>query len=326
MKILFTGSRGFLGTALCAELRKKHQVTGIDLTHSWLPNELRADVAEWRELENLSRYDLVFHFAAEFGRRNGENYSERMWRSNVIGTNHIVRLCKRWKCPIVFASSSEAYGRLADKHEFLREDIAEAPEFHNEYALSKWTGEQQIRMADIPHIILRIFNVYGPGEFPTPYRSMVSRFCFAGNTGERVTVYDGIRTHLYIDDFLSAVSRIPESSLRQEIINAADDEPCSNLAVAIMAGADWISGGLEQNNVMCKRADNSKFVDFLGYKKTVSLQEGIQRTRRWLASSLSTTGASTCSPAPLTVLNAKDSTTTSWSSSLIEGCVSNASG
>ena len=85
-KILVTGSRGTLGRLLVKELRLRgHDVWQCDLQHCEQPQYLRADVANYRQLERVfeQKYDYVYHLAAEFGRLNGEEYYDTLWQTNV---------------------------------------------------------------------------------------------------------------------------------------------------------------------------------------------------------------------------------------------------
>src|SRR5882724_5226618 len=143
-RILVTGSAGTLGSRLVTELRARgHEVTGADLRH-W-PGEIRTDICEWRQVKKAflsSRAQICYHLAGEFGRVNGDHYWEQLWRTNCIGTKNIIEACRNYNTRLIFASSSEAYGDLADRFPVLNEDllndtgiltIHETPNFHNEY-------------------------------------------------------------------------------------------------------------------------------------------------------------------------------------------------
>ena len=109
MRILVTGSLGIVGTALVSILRERnHHVVGVDLHHQ--PDEVgfslrtdvaeplyaRCDVGEFRQIERvferLGPFDYVYHAAAEFGRWNGEDFYEILWKTNAVGTKNIIRL------------------------------------------------------------------------------------------------------------------------------------------------------------------------------------------------------------------------------------------
>ena len=104
MRILVTGSLGTLGRPLVAELRERgHQVWGTDLTHHGDPQYIRADVANLAQLQKAfaaARPDAVYHLAAEFGRLNGEQYTEQLWRSAMVGDSQRAgAVGGRWGAP-----------------------------------------------------------------------------------------------------------------------------------------------------------------------------------------------------------------------------------
>jgi dTDP-glucose 4,6-dehydratase len=111
MKILVTGGLGFVGRHLVEELRRRQNdvwLTGVH--HHDDPKYLRCDAGEYRQMARVFEqhtFDYVFHLAAEFGRWNGEDFYETLWKSNVIGTKHMVRLQEQKRFRMVFFSSSE---------------------------------------------------------------------------------------------------------------------------------------------------------------------------------------------------------------------------
>jgi dTDP-glucose 4,6-dehydratase len=52
----------------------------------------------------------VYHCAAEFGRWNGEDFYEMLWKTNAVGTKNIIRLQEQNKFRLIHFSSSEVYG------------------------------------------------------------------------------------------------------------------------------------------------------------------------------------------------------------------------
>ena len=98
--ILITGGAGNIGTNLCNELiSRNYEVISSDLFNNAIDNYVRCDVSKIRQLENIFNtfgpFDYVYHLAAEFGRWNGEDYYETLWKSNAVGTKNILRItCK----------------------------------------------------------------------------------------------------------------------------------------------------------------------------------------------------------------------------------------
>ncbi|MGB6728770.1 MAG: NAD(P)-dependent oxidoreductase, partial [Terracidiphilus sp.] len=112
--ILVTGGRGFIGTNLTNELRSRgHSVWTCDILQGHDDKHYKADVAAFRQMESIfmkQSFDYVYHLAAEYGRWNGEDHYENLWRTNVVGTKHLLQLQVHYKFRMVFFSSAEVYG------------------------------------------------------------------------------------------------------------------------------------------------------------------------------------------------------------------------
>lgn len=320
MRILITGSEGTIGKILQWELRSRgHEVFCCDLAHSSDERYIRADVAEHREIVwafTFARPEIVFHLAAEFGRANGQAHYERMWRSNVIGTQNVIRQCLFNSSVLVFASSSEAYG-CADLYAPERENFKEewldrfAPEFHNQYALSKWTNERQIFMAakndKLKAIVLRLFNIYGPGEHYTPYRSVVCLFLYRLMKDLPITVYESsFRSHLYVQDWAEWVAQLTDPRILSAIKRKVAPWPgsgTSGVPVFNLGGSEYESsialkdrildmlGGSrseitvkreESANIISKMPDTSQARHWLEYVPKTLLDEGLALTIKWM--------------------------------------------
>lgn len=306
MQILVTGSQGTLGKKLVAELtRRGHNVFGCDLHHGE-KNEIRADVAEMRQVDNVFgqiQPEVVYHLAAEFGRMNGQHYYEQLWKSNVIGTRNIIEACTKAAAHLVFASSSEAYGDTAENGHALQEDdlLTQVPNFHNEYALSKWTNEKQIQIASansqLKATTLRFFNAYGPGEEYNNYRSVVCLFIYRLLHNLPITVYENYnRVFMYVSDWANTVANVAERA------NALMTIP-SHLRVFNIGGEEYVSIETlveklkslipetksvitvlpkEQANITNKRPDNERAKSWLGHYPKVTLDQGLPWTVQWM--------------------------------------------
>lgn len=236
MRILISGSEGVLGSVLKTELRKRgHDVWGCDLTHSDDPYIMRADVSERRQLarvfDEFGPFDLVYWLAAEFGRVNGAHYYEQLFKTNFTGTQNGIEECVKNETKMVFASSSEAYG-LSENYNGgrpLHEGLLDQhpPQFHNNYAASKYMNERQIctaaRNNNLDAIILRFFNVYGPPEKFSEYRSVACQFVYKILAGLPVTVNKGgKRSHLWIGDWANTVANIADRKRIDAIADVRD--------------------------------------------------------------------------------------------------------
>lgn len=289
-----------MGSQLVPRLREEgHEVWGCDLQHSGTKQTLRADIANYRELEQVFvevSPECVYHLAAEFGRINGEQWYEHLWRTNAIGTRNVLELAHRAQAQVVFASSSEIYGESS--RVYLDESLSEEePLFQpNEYALSKWVNEVQIKnfadRHDFPKpIICRFFNAYGPGEKYHDYRSVVALFCYRALFGEDFTVYRNYkRTFMFIDDFIPTLAAASAQGIPGTVYNigGADYRAVEDLADLVMQtvgkGTTSKIQYLEQDehNVLSKRPDISRAEAQLGHSPTVTLEQGVPLTVDWM--------------------------------------------
>jgi dTDP-glucose 4,6-dehydratase len=311
MKILVTGGLGTVGAELVAELRSRgHRVASCDLAHQ--PDEIgfcvgtdvedssygRCDVAEFRQVERLFErlgpFDYVYHCAAEFGRWNGEDFYETLWRTNVIGTKNIVRLQERLKFRLIHLSSSEVYG---DWPKLMTESVMDEYEIKqlNDYAMTKWVNEMQIRNSAIQHgtdtVVVRLFNTYGPGEYYSPYRSVNCRFLYCALNGLPWTVFRGhSRTSTYLQDTTRTLANVADNFKGGETYNVGGDVPhsieeLSDLVLKVTGASPSLvryAEGAEPMTTKIKAVDISKSVRDLAHRNSYSLEHGMRLTAEWM--------------------------------------------
>ena len=296
MKILVTGGRGVVGKPLSEELEKNgHQVWIADRMHSHEKNYYRFDVGEFHQVERvltMQDFDYVYHLAAEFGRRNGEDFYENLWRSNAIGTKNMIRMQERLKFRMIFFSSSEVYG---DYRDVMYEDVMDkiAIKQMNDYAMSKWVNEMQILNSaanfDSETVRVRLFNTYGPGEYYSDYRSVICLFIYRALHVIPYTVYtEHKRTSSYVDDTVRTLANIVDSFKPGEVYNIAGSElhdmkQASDIILDYLGKDDSLVEyrDKQEDTTLLKLVDASKAARDLGHVSTVSLAEGIPRTIEW---------------------------------------------
>ena len=298
MKILVTGGLGAVGTPLTKELRNRgHQVWVCDLPHAPGPNYIRCDIGEYRQVERamqIAEPDFVYHLAGEFGRWNGEDFYERVWKTNAIGTKNLLRMQEKLGYQMTFTSSSEVYG---DWDELMHEDVLMEHPIRqmNDYAISKWVNEMQIMNSMARHntetVRVRLFNTYGPGEHYSEYRSVVCKFIYLALHNQPYTVYlNHHRTSTYITDTVRTLGNIcdPAHFKSGEVYNIAGEQyhdirELSDMILGYLGKTDDLVEyvDIEAHNTRDKHGDITKAVRDLNHKVTVSLEEGLQKTIAW---------------------------------------------
>ena len=185
MKILLTGSAGFIGmTTALKLLARGDEVVGIDNLNDYydvtlkesrlnrlLPHAnfrfIKLDVADREGMAMLfatEKFDRVIHLAAQAGVRYSLQNPHAYIESNIVGFTNILEGCRHSQVQhLVYASSSSVYGGNT-KMPFSEHDSVDHPV--SLYAASKKANELMAHtyshLFGMPTTGLRFFTVYGP--------------------------------------------------------------------------------------------------------------------------------------------------------------------
>jgi dTDP-glucose 4,6-dehydratase len=297
--ILVTGGRGFIGTNLIRELRSRgHETWTCDILQGEDPQHLKADVGAYQQMDAVFRryqFEYVYHLAAEYGRWNGEDHYENLWRTNVIGMKNVLRLQEQHRFRMIFFSSAEVYG---DYDQLMSEDVMERVPIKqmNDYAISKWAGELQClnhaAMFGTETVRVRPVGCYGPHEYYSPYRGVIPIFVYSALMGKPFTVYRGHkRIFDYVEDTCRTFANIVDNFVPGEVYNVGGRE---EWAIGIEELADVVlqaTGtspqlaefkGEEGFTTRVKIVDFSKARRDLKHDPQVDIREGIRRYVAWM--------------------------------------------
>lgn len=296
MHILVIGSEGTIGMQLVPSLKREPGVTvrRCDRIRLKAEDYIMADITHYETLEPAfnPKPDIVFHLAGEVSRETAEHWPNIAVENNILGTLNVIRLCLSNSSKLVFAGTSEEYGGLFLNGTTVTEEMRPKDQ-QGIYGLTKWLAEELIeyyhRRYRLNAIIPRIFMCYGPGEYPNPYRSAITRFIEWARRGEPLYVHKGgERSWCYVDDTIAGL--IAASKYNKKtfgIFNIGNDEPISMEAVAkeIVRLADSKSKIVLEDPppgiTLVKRASFKKAEETLGWKAQVSFAEGLKRTVEW---------------------------------------------
>lgn len=296
--ILVTGGVGFIGTNLVKELRSRgHNVWTCDILQSPDPQHIKADTGVYQQVDWIFRnykFDYVYHLAAEYGRWNGEDHYENLWRTNVIGTKNMLRLQEIHRFRMIFFSSAEVYG---DYDQLMSEDVMEQVPIKqmNDYAISKWAGELQClnsaTMFGTETVRVRPVGCYGPHEYYSRYRGVIPIIVYSCLHGLNFTVYRGHkRIFDYVEDTCRTFANIVDNFIPGEVYNVGSKE---EWVISIEELADIIlkeTGanpklaqyrGEENFTTRVKVVDFSKSRRDLKHDPQIDIYEGIRRYVKW---------------------------------------------
>ena len=303
-RYLVTGGAGFIGSHLTEELVRRGEsvrvadslITGkrSNLDHvpeaEFIQGDL-ADLAFARQV--VEGCDYVLHQAAIPSVPRSVKDPITSNRANVDATlNLLVAARDAGVRRLVFAGSSSAYGDTPTlpKHEEM------TPNQLSPYALQKVVGEQYLQMFTklygLETVSIRYFNVFGPRQDPSsPYSGVISVFATALLDNRSPTIYgDGEQTRdfTYVANVVDGVLRACEATgASGQVINVATggrislNELFKQMKKIVGATVEPEYVDARQGDVRDSQADIRKAKDILGYKPTVSFEEGLQRTIEW---------------------------------------------
>jgi UDP-glucose 4-epimerase len=314
MRVLITGGGGFLGSHLGdGLLAGGHEVMALDIAPDLKVRHnlgkpgfryLKGSVFDVDLLESLvAKADLVYHLAAVVG---VEHYVEdpfHVLNVNVNGTQNVLKFAHRYDKRLVFASTSEVYGKSRDTP--FREDgdrLLGSTEIDRWcYSTSKAVGEHfcfAYGKLGLPVVIVRFFNAYGPRLDRIDVGRVITIFMGQLLRGEDLTVIgDGKQTRAftYVDDAVLALVRagtLPAAVGR--IFNIGSDRETTILELAeTMIRAHPGTGskvklvrqedvyGESYEDIPRRFPDITRMRTILGVEPRVPLEEGLRRTIDW---------------------------------------------
>jgi UDP-glucose 4-epimerase len=314
MKVLITGGGGFLGSHLGdGLLAAGHEVTALDISPDLKVRHnlgkagfryLKGSVFDADLLESLiAKSDLVYHLAAVVG---VEHYVEdpfHVLNVNVNGTQNVLKFAHRYDKKLVFASTSEVYGKSRDTP--FREDgdrlLGSTQIDRWCYSTSKAVGEHfcfAYAKLGLPVVIVRFFNAYGPRLDRIDVGRVITIFMGQLLRGEDLTVIgDGLQTRAftYVDDAVEALVRA--GTLPQAvggIFNIGTDRETTILELAeAMIRVHPGTGskirmvhqeqvyGTSYEDIPRRVPDITRLRTILGVEPKVPLEEGLAKTIAW---------------------------------------------
>lgn len=230
MKILVTGTAGFIGAQLAYRLLERgDEVIGVDNVNDYYDvslkearlqrlighprfTEVRQDVADRAAMANIfakHRPERVVHLAAQAGVRYSLENPNAYVDSNLVGFMNILEGCRHNAVKhLVFASSSSVYG-ANEAMPFSVEDNVDHP--LSLYAASKKANELMAHsyshLYGLPTTGLRFFTVYGPWGRPDMAPFIFTKKILAGEPIDVFNHGHHKRDFTYIDDIVEGVVR-----------------------------------------------------------------------------------------------------------------------
>lgn len=312
--VLVTGCAGFIGSHVTEFWVRRHpevRFVGFDAIQynasmrnmngfMKAPNFdfVRGDICN-RELVahvlSTHRVDAIVHFAAQSHVDFSFGNAVEFTRTNVLGT-HTLLDCAHAQGGIqrfVHVSTDEVYGQVADGITCTESALFEPT---NPYACSKAAAEFTVRSYvhcyDMPIIIVRCNNVYGPRQFP---EKVIPKFVMRLQAGLACCIHgDGTarRAYVHVDDVCEAFDLILRRGIPGEAYNVGSAHEIAVLDLARQL-ASMVAPGTDREPVefVEDRAFNDRrySVDWsklsaLGWTQRVAWEDGLRETVKWYES------------------------------------------
>ena len=309
-RILVTGGCGFIGSNFVRMQLRSYpevEVTNLDaLTYAGNPDNLAdladdprytfvlGDIADRPFVSRLIEgggFDAVVHFAAESHVDRSITDATPFLRTNVIGTQNLLDAARLAKVPrFVHVSTDEVYGTLAPDDPAFTEETPLAP--NSPYSASKAGSDLLARAAFHTHgmdvVTTRCSNNYGPYQFP---EKLIPLFITNALADVPVPVYgDGmqVRDWIHVLDHCRGVDAALRRGAAGEVYNFGGRSERFNMdvtrAVLRLTGKTealikYVADRLGHDRryaVDCSKAERE-----LGWKPTVTFEEGLEETVAW---------------------------------------------
>lgn len=238
--------------------------------------------------------EYIFHLAAHFANQNSVDHPISDVNTNVIGLVNILE--SQRKNPnlkkVVYTSSSCVYGNIENMIEHGKVAPYDTP-----YAINKYVGELYCnyysKIHRVPTICARVFNSYGPGEFPGEYRNVIPNFIRKCILNENINITgsgEETRDFTFVKDTVDLLLKLAFCEYREaEVFNGGTGRKTSikklaNLIVKLTGSKSQIHFSAPRNwdHVKDRVSNIEKSKRILGYNPITTLEEGLIPTIEWI--------------------------------------------
>jgi UDP-glucuronate decarboxylase len=299
-RILVTGGAGFLGSHLCDRLLLDgHEVICMDnfftgarsnVEHHLDNNNfelVRGDVSVREVLE----VDEVYHLACPASPIHYQRNPVRTISTCVMGTLHMLELCREVHAKLLIASTSEVYG---DPHQHPQGEnywgnvnpIGPRACYDEGKRCAEALAVSFARQYSVPVRIPRIFNTYGPRMHFNDGR-VISNFVVQALRGEPITIYGSgtqTRSFCYVSDLIEGFVRLMDSDLDAVPVNLGNPGEYSieQLARQVIDQTGSKSTlefrELPTDDPVRRQPNISMAQSLLDWNPTITLEHGLERT------------------------------------------------
>jgi len=256
----------------------------------------RVDVRDLRRVEEVVRgCDVVVHGAALVDARESFEVPELYMDVNVVGTAVVAKACAKHRVEkIVLLSSAAVYGEPM----YVPIDEAHPTNPVNPYGVSKLAAEKVLesmsRGLRLRYVVLRLFNVYGPGQ-SLSYAALIPSTIRRVLRGEPPVIYgDGSQTRdfIYVKDVANVIKLCIEMDLDSAVLNVGSGREARVIDIVrevlriLRADLEPVYQPPRPGDVKRSCADITRMRKLLRYEPRTSLSQGLRETISYFIKSI----------------------------------------
>jgi len=296
-KVLITGADGFIGSYLTKALIDKNYSVSVLVKNNnlrrlkFIKDKIEILIGDINDPNlKLDKYDIIYHLAALTDLKKCSENPKLAFNENVLGTINLLSNINN-KSKFILISTLGVYGE--PKYFPVNEDHTTYP--IEPYAASKLASENFVlgfcKSREINYCIVRLFNVYGPGQRNDFVIPMIINQ-FLNNKKLQLNNLDSSRDFIFIDDVINALIKIGESE-NSEIYNVGTGkETTIKEIIEILKKITQMNIKQEilkkrglKNTVRRSVADISKIQKEIGWHPSVDINDGLLKTWRYYGAS-----------------------------------------
>lgn len=283
MKLVLTGHKGFIGSHYLRHADCDPD-TQVIKTFDKQSNE---DLCNKEITDSSPDCDVIVHMAATNGTKLFYDIPTQVANNNTLPTFNLVNRYVGTKTKFVFASTCEIFNGAIDEGYYSVPTDEQVPVMFNDitnprwsYSIPKALGENLVANCGLPWLVIRYFNIYGPGQKD----HFISEFVERCKAGDYYIKGDDTRSFCFIDDAIEMTHRLVKN-IDNEIVHVGRQEEVKISVVAkLIMGIMGInperlevtSGPKGSARRRCP--DTTKVQNLTGFTDYTPLEIGLRKT------------------------------------------------
>jgi nucleoside-diphosphate-sugar epimerase len=279
-KIILTGHKGFIGSHYYNKIKDGFQVTVFD-------KRVGQDLCDPEVTKNSPDCDVVVHMAATNGTKLFYEIPTEVAFNNTLPTFNLIKRYKDTNTKFVFTSTCEIFNGAIDNGLYPVPTDEDVPVMFDDitnprwsYSIPKALGENLVANAGLDWLVIRYFNIYGPGQVD----HFISEFVDRVSKGEYYIKGNDTRSFCFVDDAVEITHRLVMNN-KNTIVNVGRQEENSIADVARIImdimGVDpdrleILPGAKGSAKRRCP--DTTRMQDLTNFTQYTSLQDGLKKT------------------------------------------------